>query len=364
MSSLRFVVVGAGAVGSLLAAYLARAGNAVAVVARPAHVAAIQDGGLRVVERDGSTWRARPAAVEHVADAGLRRDDVVLLTVKSYDTERAVADLAAAVDTAGLAGPAAIACVQNGVANEAVVAERFERVYGVVARFSARLLEPGVVLAAGNRELEFGRYPARIDEMARRLAERAREAGIVAQTRPDIMAAKWTKLVMNCANAIYAICDVPVQAARSDPDVARLVNLVWAEAETALAAAGVVHEPVAPLPPPPPASPHAAPAGGAEAAGGAGGQPAHPGPVSPAGSGAGTVHAGAYYGSTWDDLDRRSGKSELPWLNGEIVRLAERNGVPAPVNAWLLRAGAEMAARREPPGRCTPAELLAAVAAG
>jgi 2-dehydropantoate 2-reductase len=365
----------------------------VTIVARPAHVAAVRRDGLRVVERDGSTWLARPAAVVRVGEAALRPDDTVLLTVKCYDTAAVVTDLAAATSRL-----AAVACVQNGVANEATVATRFQPIYGVVARFSARLLEPGVVLAAGNRELEFGRYPAGVDETATALAERARNAGITAQTRDDVMAAKWSKLVMNCANAIYAICNVPVQRARSDPDVARLVNLVWAEAEATLAAAGIAHQPVAPLPLPEPltAEPVAPAGGGTLATGSAGmlaGNPAREreaahvsvraAPLSPDPSptrGEGSVdrradgpvgaaprwmhyagHAGAYYGSTWDDLARGSGKSELPWLNGEIVRLAERHGVRAPANTYLLRTGMEMAARREPPGRCTPAALLAAV---
>lgn len=52
------------------------------------------------------------------------------------------------------------------------------------------------------------------------------------------------------------------------------------------------------------------------------------------------------------------GASELPWLNGEIVRLAERAGQAAPANALLLRVGLAMAERRERPGRHSLAALL------
>jgi 2-dehydropantoate 2-reductase len=208
-----------------------------------------------------------------------------------------------------------------------------------MARFSARLLGPGHVLAAGNRHLAIGRFPRGVDALAEDLVARVRRSGIASDPEPDVMAAKWSKLVMNCVNAVYAICDVPVAAARTNPTVAGLINVVWDEAERVLTAAGVAHEPVPPL--------------------------AIPSAVATAGpSGAALPAAGGetpYYGSTWDDLARRHGKSELPWLNGEIVRLAEQVGMPAPANALLLRIGLDMAERREPPGRHAPAELLALV---
>jgi 2-dehydropantoate 2-reductase len=337
---MRVVVVGAGAVGSLFAAHLARAGEAVTLVARPAHGAAVNAGGLRVVERDGATWTASPRAVETIAAAGPGGADVVVLTCKAYDTAAVVADLAVAAPQ----GVRAVACLQNGVANEPTVRTAFSDVYGVVARFSARLLGPGRVFAAGNRQLAFGRYPRGTDALVEGLVAAARRAGIEATAEPEVAAARWTKLVMNCANAVYAICDVPVSAARTDPTVARLINAVWSEAERVLRAAGVAHEPVAPLPLPEAVG--LAGSAGAATAATAATEAANGGPP-------------PYYGSTWDDLARRRGETELPWLNGEIVRLAERAGLPAPANALLLRIGSQMAERREAPGRHTPEALLA-----
>jgi 2-dehydropantoate 2-reductase len=333
---MRFVIVGAGAVGSLFAAHLARAGEAVTLVARPAHCRAVNAWGLRVLERDGTSWRASPRAVESAEEAEPGRDDLVFLTCKANDTAAAVAELA----HAARGGVRTVACLQNGVANEPRVAAAFPDVLGVMAKFSARLLEPGSVLAAGNRYLEFGRYPRGVDALVEDVVARVRRTGIEAAPTQDVVAAKWSKLVMNCANAVYAICDVPISAVRADPAVARLINLVWEEAEAVLQAAAVTHEPVAPLPIP--AATEAAPLSASPASS-----------TPPDG-----VPPPEYYGSSWDDLARRSGKTEAPWLNGEIVRLAAGLGRPAPANTLLLHTLLDMAERREPPGRHTPGALL------
>jgi len=61
--------------------------------------------------------------------------------------------------------------------------------------------------------------------------------------------------------------------------------------------------------------------------------------------------------STWQSLARQQGTVETDFLNGEIVRLAERLGVQAPVNEMLLRISKEMAVKGELPGKYSPTEL-------
>ena len=104
------VVLGAGAIGSVYAAKLA-ARHAVAVVARPAHVDAIERDGLRLIGRE--TFTARVDALDRV-DAIAPRT-IVLLTTKVNATEAALAPLADLVrdDTV-------IVCVQNGLDGEAI----------------------------------------------------------------------------------------------------------------------------------------------------------------------------------------------------------------------------------------------------
>jgi 2-dehydropantoate 2-reductase len=63
--------------------------------------------------------------------------------------------------------------------------------------------------------------------------------------------------------------------------------------------------------------------------------------------------------SLWQDLHRGGGQVEADWFNGEIVRLGDAHGVPAPYSRLLLDLIAEMARLRERPGRYTVRELRA-----
>jgi 2-dehydropantoate 2-reductase len=319
---MRFLVIGAGGVGSVLAGYLARAGEPVMVVARPAHARAIAERGLEMVRDDGSVWHATPAAAATIADADPQDADIVFCTAKSYDTEEIVGQLAAR-----RARPAAYICVQNGVTNEEVAARTLPHVYGAMTRFKGRWLEPGRVYAPGTHALTFGRYPRGVDDVARTVADRCTAAGIRAATTDDIMRPKWAKLIANCANAIYAIANVQIEEVWVNADLGGLVNAVWAEAEAVLTRAGIAYDPVAPVP-----SPRA--------------QAAPPAPA--------TVD---FYGSTWDDLALRKGRTEVDWFNGEIVRRAAVCAMAAPLNRLLLEICTDMTAKREAPGRHTVAEL-------
>ena len=77
-------------------AALAVATTAVTLVARPTHCRAVNARGLRVVERDGTSWRAFPTAVESIGAAEPGRGDLVVLTCKANDTGAAIEELALA----------------------------------------------------------------------------------------------------------------------------------------------------------------------------------------------------------------------------------------------------------------------------
>lgn len=102
---MKILVVGAGAVGSLLGACLQEGGNSVTLVARPDHVAAVRSKGLKV-----SGSRPRVVALEAVESISAGTvADVVLVTAKTFDLERATTDLARAVS------PRPVLFLQNGL---------------------------------------------------------------------------------------------------------------------------------------------------------------------------------------------------------------------------------------------------------
>jgi 2-dehydropantoate 2-reductase len=66
-------------------------------------------------------------------------------------------------------------------------------------------------------------------------------------------------------------------------------------------------------------------------------------------------------GSSWQSLERKLGTIETDYLNGEIVRLGQRYGVPTPVNALLQYLSQRVAIERRPPGSVNPDKIVIAL---
>jgi 2-dehydropantoate 2-reductase len=302
----RFVVVGAGAIGGLVGARLQAAGEAVLLVARGDHGRAVREHGLRV-EAPDSTTVVRVPAVEDLGSVEFQNGDVVLVATKSQHTADAVSAMSerARPDTP-------IVCVQNGVENERRALRAFSNVYGVCVMCPAAHLQPGTIRAyrapvAGI--LDVGRYPRGVDAVARAVAAAFTAAGFAAEARPDIMRWKYAKLLLNLGNAIEAIAG---PTARGGP----AFQLALREGRACLAAAGVDV-----------ASSDEESARRADLVA-----------VRSSGPPRG--------GSSWQSMMRQTGNVEADYLNGEIVLLGRLHGVPTPVNALLQRLANEHARGR------------------
>ena len=116
---MRFVIVGAGAVGGTVGARLIEAGREVVLVARGEHGAAIRARGLRLEAPDG-TITVRANVVERVGDLAWRAEDVILLCVKTQQVQRVLAELAAGTDVAAMP----IICLTNGLEAERMALQR------------------------------------------------------------------------------------------------------------------------------------------------------------------------------------------------------------------------------------------------
>ncbi|HUO48251.1 MAG TPA: 2-dehydropantoate 2-reductase N-terminal domain-containing protein, partial [Acidimicrobiales bacterium] len=200
---MRYVVMGAGGIGSVLGARLHNAGHDTVLVARGAHGEAIAARGLRLESPSGSETVPVPA-VDDPRRLEVRHDDVVLLTTKSQQSVAALGALVAA----GFGG-SPLVCVQNGVHNERAALRRFADVYGCCVMFPTTFLEPGVVQehsAPLPGILDVGRYPSGSDEIAGRVAGAFADAGFDAAVLEDIMRWKYRKLLLNLGNAVEAVC--------------------------------------------------------------------------------------------------------------------------------------------------------------
>jgi 2-dehydropantoate 2-reductase len=318
---MRYLVLGAGAVGCVIGGRLFEHGHDLVLMARGAHLDALRERGLTLASPDGEVTLAVPA-VASVAEAALSAGDTVVLTVKSQDTEAALTELVAEAPA-----DISIACAQNGVANETAALRCFERVYGVCVMLPAALPEPGVVEAHGaprNGILDLGRFPRGVDGGAERLAADLRSAGFASEPVADVMRGKYAKLLMNVGNAVEAACG---RAKGAD----ELHRRARAEAVACYGAAGIEYTS---------AEEDRARRDGVLA-------------ITPI---AGRPRAG---GSTWQSLARRTGSTEVDWLNGEIVLLGRLHGVPTPVNELLRRTVHDLTARQAPPGSVAVGDLLA-----
>ncbi len=322
---MRYLVYGAGAVGSVTGAYLHLAGIDVLLVARPGHAARINEKGL-IVRSPSEQHRVSLRAVTSASGlAPFQSDDVVLLTVKSQHTQVALTELR----KAGMPSSTPLCCMQNAVVNERLAASVSQNVYGILVAMPALFLVDGEVAGADRDHpgtLEVGRYPEGVDETTHKVALDLEKAGFLVMTNPRIMRSKNTKLLLNLANVVVGIvgldCDLEERTA--------FIEEVGKEARRVWESAGIDFEPE---------------------------QELNQRVVDQVMKHSVLPEDLHYGGSTWQSLVKRSGSVETEYLNGEVVEVARKIGIAAPLNERLCRVAEEMAKRGLEPGSHSISDL-------
>jgi 2-dehydropantoate 2-reductase len=315
---MRFVVLGAGAIGGAVGARLFQQGEDVTLIARGDHAEALRAG--LVLEAPEESVTLPIPVLTDPADMDWGVDVVVLLGVKGQHTDQAIAQLA------DVAPPqTAVVCMQNGVENERRVLRRFPRTYAMCVMCPATHLQPGVILAHSapvTGLLDLGRFPSGIDDQALAIAGALDATTFQSVARPDIMRWKYRKLLMNLANAAEAL---------SGPDgrFSPVAKEAQREGTEVLAAAGIAV-----------ASAEEDRARRAD----------H---IQLRNTSSGEWSGG----SSWQSLARGTGSIEAEYLNGEIVLLGALHGVATPVNALLQQLAMQAAAHGRGPGSIPIATL-------
>ncbi|WP_135821808.1 ketopantoate reductase family protein [Halostella litorea] len=191
------VVYGAGSLGSLVGGLLAREHD-VTLVGRDPHVATVRESGLRV---DGAvSGDVRPDAT---TDGTGLTADLAVVTVKAFDTASAARDLAT-----GDYG--AVLSLQNGLGNEAALAEHVDcPVLAGTATYGAVLREPGRVECTGVGELTVGPHEGGDSAAAGRVARAFRRADLRVTVADDMPRRLREKLAVNAGiNAVTALARV------------------------------------------------------------------------------------------------------------------------------------------------------------
>ena len=336
-SRLKIGVFGAGAIGCYLGGRLAAAGEDVVMVGRLG--GEIASHGLTITDLGGRRDVVPAERVAYAGDAAALADrDVVLVTVKSMATRAAAAALA------GVLAPGAIVVsFQNGVSNVEVLRA------GLGARVVAAGMVPfNVVHAVGTGSFQQTTSgPLGVERAAGEgLVAALRGAGLDVKAYENLGALAWSKLLVNLNNSVNALAGVPLVRELGQRDYRRVLALAFAEGLRSLRAAGLPTVRVGRMIP----------------------------ALTPTvlrlpdrlffKVAATMVKIDPEARSSMlDDLERGRA-TEVDFLNGEVVRLGERHGVPVPVNRKIVAlVHAAEAARRGSP-KLSAAELLAAVQAG
>ena len=213
---MRVVVLGAGALGSIIAAHLLRAGHDVTCIARERRAAMLRDRGLVLT---GLAEFTVPVTVT-TDPRDIATTDVLIVTVKTYDTEPALA-------TVRHVDASMVLSLQNGVVKNEQLASVFgrERVVGAAATVAGEVLADGAVRFTLNDRLAVGELPQGISDRVTTLAKVLAGAGLRAETVADIQTVEWSKYVMFVsAMAAAALTRLPTAKFLSDPDGARVVT--------------------------------------------------------------------------------------------------------------------------------------------
>jgi 2-dehydropantoate 2-reductase len=313
----RIVIFGAGAIGCWIGGRLAVGGADVVLVGRPRVLGELERG-LQISELGGGQWTVHPAlALEPPATSD---GDLILVCTKSAQTAEAARALATC--------PGTIVSMQNGVRNPDVLRAALpgRRVLAAMVPFNVVKRGPGSYHRGSGGTLAVENAGA-----AAPLAEACVRADLALELRDDMLAVQWAKLVMNLNNAINALAGIPLAAELAQRGYRRILAAAQREALDLLRAARL---PVARLTVVPPRwMPRLL---------------ALPDPVFRRLAGRVVAIDPYARSSMWDDLEAKR-PTEIDYINGEVVALAERLGTRAPVNAALvaLVRAAEQGGKRD-----------------
>ncbi len=253
---MKICVVGAGAIGGLLAARLASTGHDVSVIARGEHLHVIQDHGLRLIEIDGTiTTATAVTATDDFAAVGVH--DTVLLALKAHQIAAVADQLEKLCDQNTTVVP-----LQNGIGwwyfqrhggphdghrlcsldPEGVIAKAVpaERIVACISYPAAEKTAPGVISHINGDRFPVGELDGTKSQRAKNLAEVLVSAGFKSRVLTDIRAHLWVKAWGNLAfNPISALTGATLAEICGNPAARDLAARMMTEASQIAEALGV-----------------------------------------------------------------------------------------------------------------------------
>ena len=297
---MRIAVMGTGGTGGYFGGLLARAGEEVAFIARGAHLEAIRKKGLAIKSVLAGDFTVSATATDNPGDIG--PVDFVLFCVKAYD------NAVAAEQIRPLIGPETVVLsVQNGIDNEQQIGEVIgpNHIVGCVSYVSSTIESPGVVAQTGGPgTIVFGEMHGGTSDRTEALQSTLQNSDITAELHPDIQAALWQKFIGICGvNGVTALTRLPMGEIVACRETHNLMRETMQEVEAVARASGVN------LP---------------------------EGCVDQSMDFFSNVEP-SVRGSMYYDL-AAGRRLELDVLNGTVVRLGNKHGIPTPINFAIYAA--------------------------
>ena len=294
---MRVCVIGAGAIGSLFAAHLAKVADVLVLTRRKEHAQELNERGLQVSGRHDFTARVTAAADPDE----LPEFDVGIIATKANGVEGAATSLA------GRFPAATIMTVQNGLGAEEIVQRHGDwPLISAVTFMSGTKHSDTQVEYILDTPTWLGPYGATPFQLVEELARLLVEAGLEAEALPDLRPAQWSKLIFNATvNGVAALTGLPHDAhfvaEGAESDLGHLVHALVDEGKRVAVAEGVVlHD-----------------------------DPWEMNVLA-------TKRGSAHYPSMLEDVEARR-PTEVELINGALVRQAERHGVDAPLQNAVYR---------------------------
>jgi 2-dehydropantoate 2-reductase len=230
-SRTEFAILGAGAIGSILGAHLARAGHSVTMLVRERRAAQLRSDGLRI---KGLVDFATP--IDVLTDASqLRGAEVLIVAMKTPGTAEALEPLRSC--DVGVAFS-----IQNGIWKDEALANAFsaDRVLGCLANTSGELLPSGEVLFTRNVSIDIGELPSGSSARVEKIVHTIDAAGVRATTVRDILSREWTKFIGWAALMLMSITTrATTWRYLTDPDCALVLTRLVREVAALARVAGV-----------------------------------------------------------------------------------------------------------------------------
>ena len=319
----RFIIYGAGAVGSIIGGHMHKANKDIVLIANTHHVDAINKNGLELNTPDDKHILDIPAYNDISRIKPFKKDDVIFLTMKSQHVLRSLGQLRAST-----AKDLPIFCFQNGINTEALAQRIFTNIYGGVISMAGIFLKPGIVYDSvknGRCFIEIGAYPRGIDRTSQKVADSLKDSGFAGGLNEEVMKAKGAKCLQSLGHALLAITD-------GKGDIDSFQRSLRLEAEHVWRRAGIEWENLDMF-------------------------------KSRAGRERGEIIRNKIFQenstmvSSWQSLVKGMGNIEVRQINGDVVDLGRMLNIETPYNDIVCSVAQEMAINGEKPGKYSTQDL-------